>query len=63
MNIPPLNISRRRFLQTTAAASALGFPAILRSQNAGEKLNLAIIGCGGRGAGDMAEVMSGGAKP
>ncbi len=58
MNSPRSNISRRRFLQTTAAASALGFPAILRSQNAGDKLRLAIIGCGGRGAGDMAEVMS-----
>ena len=58
MNSPISHISRRRFLQTTAAASALGFPAILRSQNAGEKLRLAIIGCGGRGAGDMAEVMS-----
>ena len=58
MSSPFLRISRRRFLQTTAAASALGFPAILRSQNTGEKLRLAIIGCGGRGAGDMAEVMS-----
>ena len=53
------HLSRRRFLQTTAAASALGFPAILRSQNAGQKLRLAIVGCGGRGAGNMAEVMSG----
>ena len=58
MKSPLHSLSRRRFLQTTAAASALGFPAILRSQNAGDKLRLAIIGCGGRGAGDMAEVMS-----
>ena len=58
MNSPLAAISRRRFLQTTAAASALGFPAILRSQDAPRKLNLAIIGCGGRGAGNMGDVMS-----
>ena len=58
MNSPLPAFTRRQFLRTTAAASALGFPAILRGQNAGDKLNLAIIGCGGRGAGDMAEVMS-----
>ena len=56
MNSPRLSISRRQFLRTTVAASALGFPAIVRSQNPGGKLNLAIIGCGGRGAADMAEV-------
>ena len=58
MNSPLPAFTRRQFLRTTAAASALGFPAILRGQNTGEKLNLAIIGCGGRGAGDMAEVTS-----
>ena len=58
MNSPFPTFTRRQFLRTTAAASALGFPAILRSQNAGDKLNLAIIGCGGRGAADMAEMMS-----
>ena len=58
MNSPSISVSRRRFLQTAAAAGALGFPAISRGQNAGQKLRLAIIGCGGRGAGDMAEVMS-----
>ena len=58
MTSPLSQFTRRQFLRTTAAASALGFPAILRSQNAGDKLRLAIIGCGGRGAGDMAEVMS-----
>jgi len=52
-------LTRRRFLQTTAAgAAALGFPAILRSQSPGQKLNIAVIGCGGRGAADMAEVLS-----
>lgn len=58
MNAPLSPFTRRQFLRTTAAAGVLGFPAILRGQNAGDKLNVAIIGCGGRGAGDMAEVMS-----
>ncbi|MGB8166108.1 MAG: Gfo/Idh/MocA family oxidoreductase [Chthoniobacteraceae bacterium] len=52
-------LSRRRFLARTTAAGAavLGFPAILRSQSPGSRLNLAIIGCGGRGASDMAEML------
>jgi predicted dehydrogenase len=52
--------TRRRFLQSTAAVGAgvLGFPAILRSASPGGKLNIAIIGCGGRGASDMAGVMT-----
>ena len=58
MNSPLPTLTRRRFLQTTAAASALGFPAILRSQDAPKKLNLAIIGCGGRGASNMGDVLS-----
>ena len=58
MTSPRLPFTRRQFLRATAAASALGFPAILRAQNPGNKLNLVVIGCGGRGAGDMAEVMS-----
>ncbi len=57
MHSPLLPFTRRQFLRTAAAASALGFPAILRGQNTGQKLNVAIIGCGGRGAADMAEVM------
>ncbi len=52
-------LSRRRFLElaTTTGVSVLGFPAILRSQDAGNKLNIAIIGCGGRGGSDMAEML------
>lgn len=44
--------SRRRFLQTTAAAGAATFaaPAFLRARNLNEQLNIAIIGAGGRGA-------------
>ncbi len=51
-------ISRRRFLaQTAATTAALGFPAIVRSQSAGQKLRIAIIGCGGRGGSNMAEML------
>jgi predicted dehydrogenase len=47
-------VTRRDFLKTTTAASALAFPAVLRSQPAGtpspnNRLNVAIIGAGGRG--------------
>jgi predicted dehydrogenase len=47
-------VTRRSFLQTTSAASALAFPAVLRAQPAGtpppgQRLNVAIIGAGGRG--------------
>src|SRR5262249_26334027 len=42
---------RRRFLQTSVAAGAavLGAPAFLRARGAIEKLNIAVIGSGGRG--------------
>ncbi|MDB6171464.1 MAG: gfo/Idh/MocA family oxidoreductase [Chthoniobacteraceae bacterium] len=39
--------TRRHFLQTVIAASAA--PAFLRAQGLNNKLNVAIIGCGGRG--------------
>ncbi len=54
----PWRPSRRRFLQTSAAAGAglLGFPAIVSSRSPNSKLNLAFIGAGGRGAKDMAEM-------
>jgi predicted dehydrogenase len=48
--------TRRTFLKTTSAASALAFPAILRAQGGSpdtaspnNRLNVAIIGAGGRG--------------
>ena len=49
---PP--VTRRSFLKTTTAVSALAFPAVLRAQPAGtptpgNRLNVAIIGAGGRG--------------
>ena len=53
----PVPHSRRSFLHTAAAASVgagvFGFPAFLRSASPGGKLNIAIIGCGGRGGEDM----------
>jgi predicted dehydrogenase len=50
------HFSRRRFLQSTAAG-ALAFPAIVRSQSPGGKLNIVIIGCGGRGGSNMSEML------
>jgi len=38
-------------------ASVLAFPAILRSQSPADKLRIAIIGCGGRGGANMAEML------
>jgi predicted dehydrogenase len=49
-------VSRRSFLGTSAlaaGAAVFGAPAIVRGQNLNEKLNIAIIGSGGRGAGNL----------
>src|SRR6266567_3045160 len=54
MNTP--SFPRRRFLQTAVAAS-LGMPAILRSQSPGNKLNIVVIGCGGRGGANLKEML------
>ncbi len=52
-------LTRRNFLKTTAAASTLlAAPNFLRARNANEKLNIAIIGSGGRGASNLAGVAS-----
>ena len=52
-------ITRRQFTRTTIAASSLfAAPAILRGRNLNEKLNVAVIGCGGRGASNMRSVES-----
>jgi predicted dehydrogenase len=57
---PRNSIHRRRFLQATAAtgAAVFGAPAILRGQNLNEKLDIAVIGCGGRGGGNLRSVES-----
>ena len=50
-------INRRTFLQTTAvAAGTLAAPAILRGRDLNSRLNVAVIGVGGRGAGNLEEV-------
>jgi predicted dehydrogenase len=53
-------LTRRRFMQGTAAAGAcaLSAPAILRGKNLNEKLNIAVIGAGGRGGSNMKSVES-----
>src|SRR3954467_1731240 len=58
--------SRRRFLKASAVAGATIFaPTILRgavaSTAANSKLNLAVVGCGGQGGGDMKGLISSGA--
>jgi predicted dehydrogenase len=54
------SVNRRRFLKTAAIAGATTFaaPAFLRARNANEKLNIAIVGAGGRGASNTQEVAS-----
>ncbi|MGH7139710.1 MAG: Gfo/Idh/MocA family protein, partial [Pirellulales bacterium] len=44
------NLQRRDFLKIAAGAAVLAAPAIVRGKNLNEKLNVAVIGCGGRGA-------------
>src|SRR5438876_1295135 len=50
-------LSRRHFskLLATSALGTLAAPAFLRGQNLNGKLNIAIIGAGGRGGSDMAD--------
>ncbi len=57
-HLPPVN--RRRFLGMAATAGAATFaaPALLRGRNLNEKLNIAVVGAGGRGASNMQAVAS-----
>ena len=54
------NISRRQFNRALlgTAFSSLAAPAFLRGQNLNNKLNIAVIGAGGRGAADTEAVTS-----
>ena len=54
------NVSRRQFNRTAlgAAVAAMSAPAFLRGQNLNGKLNIAVIGAGGRGAADSEAVQS-----
>ena len=56
-----IGIHRRRFLATTGASlagSLLAAPAVVRGMNLNEKLNIAVIACGGRGRANMNSVAS-----
>ena len=57
-------LSRRTFLGAAAAggAATLGAPAILRGKGLSGKLNVAVIGAGGRGARDSTAVEKAGAN-
>ncbi|MCB9784199.1 MAG: Gfo/Idh/MocA family oxidoreductase [Candidatus Omnitrophica bacterium] len=54
------NLNRRKFIQTTAIAGAasVAAPSILLAKNPNEKLNIAIIGAGGRGAANTSQMVS-----
>ncbi len=55
--IPSSAKTRRQFLQASlAAGTTLWAPAFLRARNLNEKLNIACIGVGGRGADNLAEM-------
>jgi predicted dehydrogenase len=51
-------LDRRQFLKTSAAAGVAAFaaPAIVRGTNLNERLNIAIIGSGGRGGANLSAV-------
>jgi predicted dehydrogenase len=50
----PNSLNRRQFGRTLAAAgAAFAFPAIVRGRNLNEKLRIAMIGVGGRGAANL----------
>lgn len=52
--IPTHSLPRRTFLHTVLASSIA--PALVRGRGLNEKLDVAFIGVGGRGGGDLAEV-------
>src|SRR5215469_14007560 len=53
-------VSRRGFIKrgAIATAAALSAPSFIRARNANEKLNIAMIGSGGRGAANLKGVES-----
>jgi predicted dehydrogenase len=59
-NVASKELSRRQFLNQATAAGivTLYAPAIVRGRNLNDKLNLAIIGAGGRGAENLRGVQS-----
>ena len=58
-----LSLSRRAFLGKSAAAAAGGYllgqaPTILRGADDRKKLNIALVGCGGRGSGAAGQALN-----
>jgi predicted dehydrogenase len=52
------SLTRRRFLQRSAVGAALfAAPAVLSARAPSDKLNVVLIGCGGRGAANMKEML------
>lgn len=60
MSQGPRRVTRRQFNRSAlgAAVSSMAAPAFLRGQNLNNKLNIAVIGAGGRGAADTQAVAS-----
>ncbi len=56
--MPRTSPARRAFLKTSAVACTFAAPNFLRARGANEKLNIAIIGSGGRGAANLGGVSS-----
>ena len=56
---PPSSLTRRRFLQRAAAAGAFlaAAPAYVSCRSPNDKLNLALVGVGGRGASNLQSVL------
>jgi predicted dehydrogenase len=54
------SLSRRKFLAQSAAAGVAlaAAPSLARAKAPGDKLRIAVIGCGGRGAGNLQSVAS-----
>ncbi len=52
-------MNRRQFLKfnlSTMALGAIGFPAVVSSSSPNSKLNIAVIGVGGRGGHNMGQM-------
>ena len=54
----PLPVSRRRFVRQSlfASGAVLGAPAILRCASPNSRLDVAVIGCGGRGGSNLGKM-------
>src|SRR3954447_4322794 len=58
--MPRTKITRRQFVAASAASAGVlaGAPGFLRSAQSTDRLRIAVIGCGGRGGGNLASVSS-----